>query len=354
MKELVEKIAAEIKIRGIISFAQFMRMALYCPNYGFYETETDTVGRKGSFYTSVSVGKLFGQLLAVQFSEWLGQAEPLDEGVAGTGKVQLAEAGAHNGALAKDILDWLRMHRAGIFERVEYCILEPSARRRSRQAFALQEFGNRVRWSADWDDFQRDGVRGVIFSNELLDAMPMHRVSWDAKQGEWFEWGVALRGETFEWARMEKGGKTQRRREEDAETRRKQKAQFQAHEEKDFDYEDEISLKRTWLHQLPAALLEILPDGFTTEVCPEALRWWKSAARALRWGRLMTIDYGFTIEELLAPERKEGTLRGYRNHRLITDVLTHPGKEDLTAHVNFAAVEEAGITAGLTTELFTS
>src|SRR5262245_46111577 len=238
-----------------------MRLALYCPNYGFYETEADIIGRKGSFYTSVSVGELFGQLLAFQFSEWLSQAGAADEAAAGTGKLQLVEAGAHDGSLGRDILNWLRKHRGGIFERVEYCVLEPSARRRARQAAVLQEFGNRVRWMNEWDDFCRDGVGGVIFSNELLDAMPVHRISWDAKQGKWLEWGVVSKDERFEWAKMRA--------------------------------DEGFDLSETCLEQLPAGLLEILPDGFTTEVCPDSVRWWKSAAGVLRWGRLMTIDYGF-------------------------------------------------------------
>ena len=106
--------------------------------------------------------------------------------------------------------------------------------------------------------------------------------------------------------------------------------------------------------QLPIGdgLLEVLPDGFTTELCPAAEQWWRTAALALGCGKLLTFDYGLSAEEFFMPERKDGTARGYHHHRLSSDVLAHPGEQDITAHVNFTAIQTAGESAGLRTDAF--
>jgi SAM-dependent MidA family methyltransferase len=101
---------------------------------------------------------------------------------------------------------------------------------------------------------------------------------------------------------------------------------------------------------MPPDLLAVLPDGFTLELCPEAAAWWNAAAQRLRAGKLLTLDYGLTAEELLRPERSQGTLRAYYRHRLSEDVLAHPGEQDLTAHLQFTHLQKAGELAGLHTE----
>src|SRR5882724_11962297 len=115
-----------------------MELALYCPVYGYYEAEKDTVGRAGDFYTSVSVGSLFGQLLAFQFADWLNELPDKDC------RLQLAEAGAHNGQLAHDILTWLRANRPALFSRIEYILIEPSPIRQKWQQKMLDEFAGKV------------------------------------------------------------------------------------------------------------------------------------------------------------------------------------------------------------------
>jgi len=186
-----DKIRSEIVERGAICFARFMELALYCPDCGFYEKENDTIGRRGDFYTSVSIGSLFGELLAFQFASWLAERGTGNAG-RGTSQMQIIEAGAHDGWLASDILNWLRLRRAALFEQIEYCIVEPSTRRQERQRETLAGFAPRVRWIADAGspvDDSRGAVsnpqfNGVIFSNELLDAMPVHRLGWDARRRE--------------------------------------------------------------------------------------------------------------------------------------------------------------------------
>ncbi|TAK97893.1 MAG: hypothetical protein EPO07_12560 [Verrucomicrobia bacterium] len=294
-----------------------MELALYCPEYGFYEKEADTVGWGGDFYTSVSVGGLFGQLLAFQFAEWFGNLPIADC------RLPIVEAGAHDGKLAWDILGWLREHRPALFERVEYCIIEPSPRRRAWQTKTLESFGTKVRWLSDLSALARHDAAGgqIIFANELLDAMPVHRLGWDATKRAWFEWGVGLSENRFVWQRLNQVA-------------------------------ENSLVERSWLAALPEELLSVLPDGYVVEISPAAEQWWSEAARSIASGWLLTFDYGFTTEELLRPERREGTLRSYRQHRLVPDVLADPGKQDITAHVNFSAIQSAGEAAGLTTESF--
>src|ERR1017187_4682180 len=109
-------IRREIAERGILSFARFMELALYCPDSGYYEVKKDSPGRRGDFYTSVSAGELFGQLLAFQFAEWLGEVRSAECGV------RIVEAGAHDGRLAADILNWLQAHRRELSAQLEYWI----------------------------------------------------------------------------------------------------------------------------------------------------------------------------------------------------------------------------------------
>ena len=117
-----EKIAKEIGGRGAIPFARFMELALYCPVYGYYEKEEDTIGRRGDYYTSVSVGSLFGELLGFQFAAWLGPEAQEGRGSGpnepGAEPAEIVEAGAHRGELARDILSWMRRQQPGLFQRL--------------------------------------------------------------------------------------------------------------------------------------------------------------------------------------------------------------------------------------------
>jgi SAM-dependent MidA family methyltransferase len=310
MKMPNDKIREEIKKCGAIPFARFMELALYCPETGYYEKNQDNVGRRGDFITSVSVGKLFGQLLAFQFAEWLQEFQISDR------KFQIIEAGAHDGKLAADILNWLEKFRPELFSGIEYWILEPSQIRQQWQQTTLLEFSPRVRWFADFDDLklktQNSKLHGVLFSNELLDAFPVRRFGWSAKEKKWFEWGVALDGEKFVWARLANSA-----------------------------------------FRIPRSELEaVLPDGYVVEDSPAAENWWREAAGILARGKLLAIDYGFTSGEQFSPARTKGTLRAYCRHRVSDDLLAYPGDQDLTAHVNFSAIQGAGEAAGLNTELF--
>jgi SAM-dependent MidA family methyltransferase len=316
MSEIGEIVRKEVERQGVIPFADFMRLALYCPKYGYYEQLAGRIGRAGDFYTNVSVGSLFGELLGFRFAAWFAELAP--------GEHHLVEAGAHNGQLARDILGWMRKKRPGLLDRLHYWIVEPSAHRRAWQQETLEDFAGTVQWFDSLASLPLQGVKGVTFSNELLDAMPLHRLGWDAPARRWFEWGVALaRAEgscPYVWERIPR----------------------------DPDYLT-AELNQAGL-ALPEQVLAVLPDGFTIEISLEAAAWWQEAATKLREGKLLTIDYGQTAEQFIVPERTGGTLRAYRSHRSTADVLANVGEQDLTAHVNFTPLQRAGERAGLSTE----
>jgi SAM-dependent MidA family methyltransferase len=324
MRPLIELIRREIVADGILSFARFMELALHCPVYGYYETKKDNPGRRGDFFTSVSVGELFGQLLAFQFAEWL-EAEIRNQ----KSEVRIVEAGAHDGTLAKDILNWLQLNRSKLFEQIGYGIIEPSVCRQAWQRDKLEKYAPRVEWFASFEGLKskttNSKLNGVIFSNELLDAMPVQRFGWDDAANKWFEWGVALEGEEFVWAKIQKPEVGSQR--------------------------SELNVPSV-LRYLPSDLLAVLPDGYTIETSPAAQNWWREAAGVLERGRLLTMDYGLSADELFSPSRPHGTLRAYFRQHVADDVLANAGEQDITAHVNFSAIQTVGESAGLTTESF--
>lgn len=313
LKSAAEHIRAEINDRGFIRFDRFMELALYCPECGFYDKESDTVGRRGDFYTSVSVGNLFGRLLAFQFNQWLSQQA--DVGSA----LQLVEAGAHDGRLAADVLTWFSERCPERFHALHLWLIEPSSRLKARQQRTLAHFGEKVHWAKSLSEL--GPVKGIIYSNELLDAMPLRRFGWDAGDRQWREWGVIASGKGFSWCRLD-------------------------------PVSDSRQILQSAGFHLPPELEAMLPDGFTVETSPAAQAWWAQAARKLACGKLVALDYGVEANELLLPQRRDGSLRSYRGHRVSTDVLADPGEQDITAHVNFTAIRSAGESAGLRTELF--
>lgn len=342
------------------------------------------MGRRGDYYTSVSVGRTFGELLGFQFAEWLEELSPTEKqahmSISGTkAPAQIVEAGAHDGRLAGDILRWLRERRPVLFDRLEYWIVEPSPRRRERQRNLLAEFENKIRWASDLAALETalspsasehppshasrltphdprltrlrsatarqarlprpsaakaghaSPIHGIIFANELLDAMPVHRFGWGAARRKWFEWGVGFRNKEFVWQRMP--------------------------EEADPPWQLNSLLPAgqgtgPLFLEFPTELLALLPDGFILEMCPEAEAWWRQAARLLSRGKLLTLDYG--TAETIRPERTAGTLRAYHRHHLTHEVLARPGEQDITAHVNFQVLIEAGAAEGLRAEAFLS
>lgn len=298
------------KSGGVIPFRRFMEVALYTPGAGYYERDASRVGKTGDFITSVSVGPLFGQFLALQFGAWLrGTLEQ-------HAPILLIECGAHDGKLARDLLGSWKQSQPDLYERVTYWSIDASLTRRQWQQETLAEHRDRVRW-ADGVEGLPVAFEGIFYANELFDAFPVTRVAWRASEGRWLEQGVGMAGGNFHWVPMG---------------------------------EVPLGIVEEWLAMpLPHELLQVLPDGYTLDLMPGAARWWTEMARKLGRGYLVTLDYGLEADELLTPRYRQGTLRGYHRQRVVEGPMSMPGEIDLTAHVNWTALRKAGEAVGLKT-----
>ena len=305
MNSVAGQIQEEIRQKGPISLSRYMELALYAPGLGYYQRQRE-IGRHGDFFTSVSVGSLFGELLAFQFAQWWDAEDASRD-------LQIVEAGAHQGTLARDILDWLQQWRPDLLDRLDYCLIEPSSLHREWQTKNLPRWLSKIKWRRDIFELAPSPASRIIIGNEFLDAMPAHRLAWNAAKKEWRECRVACVGHGFAWQVMDVVG--------------------------------------PWPNIDPE-LAAVLPDGFIIEFSPAAIAWWKQAAERLGRGKLVTIDYGLTSEERFSPERREGTLRAFASHHLATNPLENPGEYDLTAHIDFSAIEQTGHTAKLRTDAF--
>ena len=299
--QLEEILRERIAHFGPIPFRDFMDAALYHPQHGYYTSDRASIGRGGDFFTSVSVGPLFGTLLARQFAEmWERLGEP--------GEFTIVEQGAHRGDLARDVLTALRANAPACFAATRYHVIEPSKALRSAQHETLGEFTVRSFPTLD----ALPAFTGVHFSNELLDAFPIHAVAWDGET--WRETHVGLDDGRFFFT----------------------------------DLAITSAPLRAALAQLPP-----IPAGYRTEINLAALAWLDALATKLTRGFALVIDYGFPRAEYYRPERTTGTLTGYARHRRIDDLLAAPGETDLTAHVDFTALAERATTAGLRVAGFT-
>ncbi len=290
-------IAAEIAAAGPLTFARFMEIALYHPELGYYASGRAKIGRGGDFFTNVSVGPVFGRVLAAQFAEmWLRLERP--------SAFSIVEQGANDGTLAADILNSLPPEIPATC-----AIVEPLPAARETQRKTLAAHAGKIRWFENLDALPP--FDGVHFSNELADALPFHLVR--STGDGWQELHVALECGALAFQALPPS------------------AAIAA----------EIS-------QIPAR-----EAGCVTELRPAANTWLESVSRKLRAGYILLADYGYSRSQLYAPHRREGTFSCYRGHRRDADPLSDPGEKDITAHVDFTAIAEAATQAGLHFEGFT-
>ncbi len=322
-QDLSSVLFSRLQNHGIMRFKDFMQAALYEPQLGFYETASSSIGKSGHFFTSVSVGPVFGQLLA----SWIALKSFTLPG----GPLLIVEAGAHDARLACDLLQTLRADFPEVLTRIRYVILEPSPGQRKRQRKTADEAGCHLDWIGSWDELSHLAIRGFIISNELLDAFSVHRLGWDRANRSWFEWGVTQADGRLCWCRLPWQA--------DGFLKTLPTVMQGASRDwaKAFGLEPEVGL------------MELLPEGYSIEVAAEPLEWWGRAAQSLAEGYLLAFDYGFEDGEVLIPHRSQGTLRGYDRHRVVDDLLLRPGEIDITAHVNFRLIREVGELAGLKT-----
>jgi SAM-dependent MidA family methyltransferase len=292
-------IIARIQAEGGISFRDFMALALYHPGLGYYSGARDPIGRDADYVTSPELSPIFGAMLGRQLREmWalLGSPATFD----------LVEVGAGSGVLTRDILTWASRTAPGFFAAASYAIVEQHepAVARQRERLTTDGLAEKVTWSTELPP----DITGVVFSNELLDAMPVHRVA--VEDGVLREIYVTHDGDRFS--------------------------------EELRDPATELSAYFDALGLLPA-------EGCRAEVNLEALDWMRAAASSLTRGFLLTIDYGYEAAALYAPWRTDGTLLAFYRQNPSTDPYARIGRQDLTAHVDFTSIRRAGETAGLTT-----
>jgi len=163
--ELIQLIRDAIRSRGPQPFAWFMQQTLYHPEHGYYSSDRAAIGRRGDYFTNVSVGPLFGELLAAQFAEIWERLGKIPNFI-------IVEQGAHHGEFARDVLESSQRRCLAFFSALRYRIVEPLPKLRDRQLQTLGEFGDRVQWRKSLD--RMEPFVGIHFSNELLDAMPIN------------------------------------------------------------------------------------------------------------------------------------------------------------------------------------
>ncbi len=314
MEDLIRE---EITREGPMTFARFMALALYHPTLGYYSgggAGREPLGWGGDYFTSGDLHPLWGWSLARQIHqiwELLGRPPRFD----------VAEPGAGRGLLAREIWRYARERAPDWSAALRYTLVDRAApdsplraKREARLASELHALDvppGATCWVRSLDEaFGPRGLTGVVVSNELVDALPVHVLQ--VRQGRLWELYVALRD-----GRLIPGL-------DDPSTP-----------------ELEAYLDR---YRIP---WRDYPEGWQCEVCLLAPPWMESVGHVIGRGFVLTIDYGDTARRLYTRDRYRGTLAAYARHQLGDDPLAQPGRQDLTAHVNFTALVEAGRSQGL-------
>jgi SAM-dependent MidA family methyltransferase len=302
---LADRLVDEIRAHGPLTVEGFMERALYDPAEGYYSTAVQRSGRTGDFFTSVDAGPLFGQLIAELAARVWAQR--------GGAAFDLVEAGAGNGRLTGDVLDALKAEQPECYRSVRVTLVERSpAARRAHGAVAARHSGIALGSTAAVPA----PVSGFLFANELLDAMPVHRVVqtrdglrevYVTAEASHLALVLGPLSDPALGAYFESAGVT-------------------------------------------------LPEGVTADISPAAVAWTAAAARHLDWGAILLIDYGAEAAELFSARHPDGTLVSYARHQLdpasprasrrCPAWLEAPGQRDLTAHVDFTSVGRAAERGG--------
>jgi SAM-dependent MidA family methyltransferase len=292
---LVERISQEIARTGPMTFARFMTIALYDPDHGYYSGPIARPTRGGDFLTAPELHPVFGRLVGRQLDEvW----QRLDRPVPFT----IREHGAGAGTLGLAIMEGLRADGSALAEAIRYQPIEPNRHRLAdlRERWATAGVVDRI-------GRPEGQVVGAVIANELLDALPVHRVRM--VDGELHELLVTRSEAGF----VELAGP--------------------------------LSTPDLAAH-LRADGVD-LSDGQVAEICLAVGPWVSAAAASLDRGMLLIVDYGHPADVLYGPDRRDGTLRAYIGHQVHGDPFRHVGRQDLTAHVDLTAVERAAREAGL-------
>ena len=300
-EQLAAHLRADILAQGgAVPFSRFMELALYAPGWGYYSAGASKFGAAGDFVTSPEIGSLFAATTANALAPVLKQLGP---------QARMLELGGGSGAFAEIMLKRL-LELDALPER--YAILEPSADLRERQrerleralippVFALVEWLDRP-FDDDWD--------GVLFANEVIDALPTPRFLAD--EGEIYEETVELDGE----GRFVRGAQPA----------------------------DQLMLGA--VRHVERYLERPFAHGYRSEVLPQLPYWIQAVAGGMQRGAMLFVDYGYSRSEFYQHDRNDGTMRAFYRHRVHNDVFLWPGLQDITASVDFTALAEAGTNAG--------
>jgi SAM-dependent MidA family methyltransferase len=326
---IAQRIAASPQQR--ISFAEFMDLALYHPQHGYYSTRSTGIQR--DFFTSPHLGKDFGELLAEQFAQlW----EILDR----PNPFTLVEMGAGQGLLVQDIVRYLHRHHFECFAALDYFIIEKSAALIAEQQQRLQPLTHswsHLHWRT-WADIPPNSIVGCCFSNELVDALPVHQIAIEAGQ---------LR-EVYVTGGKDEGGRVGQKDEGGG-----------MRDEASSLFGEVIAAPSTPKLAEYFKLIDLpfpsdrYADGYRSEVNLAALDWLDTVSDRLQRGYVLTIDYGYPAHRYYSPTRSEGTLQCYYQHRHHSNPYVAIGQQDITAHVDFTALERQGERSGLQTIGFT-
>lgn len=304
MNPLQQKIIEKIKTEGPITFKNFMEMALYEPELGYYTSQNTKIGRAGDFYTSSHLHPIFSMMLGKQIEEmWKIMEKPSG--------FQIVEMGSGAGYLCKDMLDYYKgvggqgLERE-IIKNLQYIIMELNPAMREQQKKLLVDYSDKIRWVASLKEL--NNIRGCILSNELLDAFPVHIIEMEDEIKEVF---VSADGEALKEIKIKPGTS------------------------RISDYLKEFSVE--------------LPKRYRTEINLDIRKWLNEANNALREGFILTIDYGYPVWDYYSEDRNRGTLLCYHKHQATEDPYQNIGEQDITAHVNFSSVKKWGEELGIKT-----
>ena len=308
-KIVLEKIRQSPKSQ--LTFAEYMDLVLYHAQYGYYSSGAVGIGAQGDFFTAVSLGKDFGELLASQLFEMWQNLHCPDN-------FSLVEMGAGNGDLGKDIITYLQAHHPDFLAVANYIIIEKSPSLREQQQQKLANLpGVNLTWKS-WTEIPDNQLVGCCFSNELLDAFPVHQIMINNQSLQ----------EVF---LIEQEGKIKENYDNISTTKIE-------------EYFDLVQIDIT---------TQNYPPDYRTEVNLKALDWIDTIAKKLQQGYLLTIDYGYPATKYYHPQRSQGTLKCYYQHRHHNNPYINLGQQDITSHVDFTALENQGIKSGLETIGFT-
>ncbi len=307
-ESLKNELAEYIKSQGgWIGFDHFMEKVLYAPSLGYYAGGSLKFGKQGDFVTAPEISPLFGRSLAVQAAEVMRLSAP-----------QIIEVGAGSGRLAVDLL--LGLEQMGQLPK-SYQILELSGELRERQKNLLQQTLPHLMARISWLERLPETFDGLVLGNEVLDAMPVHLVHWGAERktdgaaenidsaDPIFERGVIWQEDHFAWQDRPATGRL---------------------------LKEAQALQQT----------HALTGGYVSEINLMAADWVSAWGNILQTGALLLIDYGFPVHEYYHPQRYTGTLMCHYRHHAHGDPFFLPGLQDVTAHVDFTAIAQAGFNAG--------